>query len=63
VRAPEQGTAPKVYYRGVYQAELDPTRTKIANDGMIWADTTENHPTLTHVMAEHSSTQVTCSTA
>ena len=59
VRAPEQGTAPKVYYRGVDQAALDPTRTKIANDGMIWADTTENHPTLTHVMAKHSSTQVT----
>ena len=63
VRAPEQGTAPKVYYRGVDQAALDPTRTKIANDGMIWADTTENHPTLTHVMAEHSSTQVTGRTA
>ena len=30
---------------------------------MIWADTTENHPTLTHVMSEHSSTQVTGRTA
>lgn len=63
VRAPEQGTSPKVYYRGVDQAALDPTRTKIAEDGMIWADTTKDHPTLTHVMAEHSGTQVTGRTA
>lgn len=63
VRAPEQGTSPKVYYRGVDQAALDPTRTKIADDGMIWADTTKDHPTLTHVMAEHSGTQVTGRTA
>ncbi|MGA0217720.1 MAG: 4Fe-4S dicluster domain-containing protein, partial [Ilumatobacteraceae bacterium] len=63
VRAPEQGTSPKVYYRGVDQAALDPTRTKIANDGMIWADTTKDHPTLTHVMAEHSGNQVTGRTA
>jgi len=39
VRAPEQNTKPKVYYRGADQASLDPTRTAIANDGMIWADT------------------------
>jgi len=39
VRAPEQNTRPKVYYRGADQASLDPTRTAIANDGMIWADT------------------------
>ena len=38
VRAPEQNTKPKVYYRGADQASLDPTRTAIANDGMIWAD-------------------------
>jgi len=63
VRAPEQGTSPKVYYRGVDQAALDPTRTKIADDGMIWADTTKDHPTLTHVMAEHSGNQVTGRTA
>ncbi|MGI9605904.1 MAG: 4Fe-4S dicluster domain-containing protein [Acidimicrobiales bacterium] len=46
VRAPEQNTKPKVYYRGADQASLDPTRTAIANDGMIWADTTEQHPTV-----------------
>ncbi len=51
VRAPEQNTKPKVYYRGADQASLDPTRTAIANDGMIWADTlrgttTKNHPSL-----------------
>ena len=43
--------SPKVYYRGADQASLDPTRTAIANDGMIWADTItgthdKNHPTI-----------------
>ncbi len=42
VRAPEQNTKPKVYYRGADQASLDPTRSAIANDGMIWADTLKN---------------------
>ncbi len=46
VRAPEQNTKPKVYYRGASQASLDPTRTAIANDGMIWADTTPDHPSV-----------------
>ena len=46
VRAPEQNTKPKVFYRGADQASLDPTRTAIANDGMIWADTTPQHPTV-----------------
>ncbi len=51
VRAPEQNTKPKVYYRGADQASLDPTRTAIANDGMIWADTLrdtsdKNHPSV-----------------
>jgi len=46
VRAPEQGTRPKVYYRGADQASLDPLRTAIPADGLIWADTTEHHPTL-----------------
>ena len=45
VRAPEQNTKPKVYYRGADQASLDPTRTAIPADGMIWADTTPGHPT------------------
>jgi Fe-S-cluster-containing dehydrogenase component/formate-dependent nitrite reductase membrane component NrfD len=46
VRAPEQGTNPKVYYRGADQASLNPLRTAIAKDGMIWADTTPAHPTV-----------------
>lgn len=51
VRAPEQNTKPKVFYRGADQASLDPTRTAIANDGMIWADTLKDnldkvHPTV-----------------
>ena len=50
VRSPEQGTNPKVYYRGAEQAALDPTRSSIANDGMIWADTTHNHASITSTM-------------
>ncbi len=51
VRAPEQNTKPKVYYRGADQASLDPTRTAIAADGMIWAETLRNgsgarHPSI-----------------
>ena len=45
VRSPEQQTLPKVHYRGADQASLDPLRTAIATDGMIWADTTPQHPT------------------
>ena len=45
VRAPEQGTLPKVHYLGADPASLDPLRTAIADDGMIWADTTPQHPT------------------
>lgn len=63
VRAPEQGTNPKVFYRGVDQASLDPTRTMLAADGMIWADTTPDHPTITPVMAEHSGSGVVARTA
>jgi len=62
VRAPEQGTNPKVFYRGVDQASLDPTRTTIPNDGMIWADTTPDHPTLTDTMIEHSGSGVVART-
>jgi len=62
VRAPEQGTNPKVFYRGVDQASLDPTRTIIRADGLIWADTTPDHPTITPVMAEHSGTGVVART-
>jgi Fe-S-cluster-containing dehydrogenase component/formate-dependent nitrite reductase membrane component NrfD len=46
VRAPEQGTKPHVFYKGADEAALDPLRTRIADDGMIWADTTPDHPTL-----------------
>ena len=46
VKTPEQGTKPHVFYKGVDQAALDPLRTKIADDGMIWAETTEHHPTV-----------------
>jgi formate-dependent nitrite reductase membrane component NrfD len=35
----------------------------IANDGMIWADTTPDHPTITPLMAEHSGTGVVSRTA
>jgi len=45
VRAPEQNTQPKVYYKGAHMASLDPLATSISADGMIWADTTEHHPT------------------
>ena len=48
VRAPEQNTLPKVYYRGADAASLDPLQTAIADDGMIWADTTSRHPTAVH---------------
>lgn len=46
VRAPEQGTRPKVFYKGADEASLVPTLTRIAPDGMIWADTTPDHPTV-----------------
>ena len=46
VRAPEQGTQPKLFYKGAAQAALDPTRTAIAPDGMSGAETTADHPTL-----------------
>ncbi|MCP4958089.1 MAG: polysulfide reductase NrfD [Actinomycetia bacterium] len=51
VRSPEQNTNPKVYYRGANQAALDPLRSHIPGDGLIWADTTPNHPTPPHVDA------------
>ncbi|NNE11393.1 MAG: polysulfide reductase NrfD [Ilumatobacter sp.] len=63
VRAPEQGTNPKVFYRGASQASLDPTRSRIADDGMIWADTTPSHSTITGTMAEHSGVGVVARTA
>jgi Fe-S-cluster-containing dehydrogenase component/formate-dependent nitrite reductase membrane component NrfD len=63
VRAPEQGTNPKVFYRGVDQASLDPTRSMISGDGMIWADTTPDHSTITPTMAAHSGTGVMARTA
>jgi Fe-S-cluster-containing dehydrogenase component len=46
VRAPEQGTRPKLFYKGAAPESLEPTRTAIAPDGMIWAERTAHHPTL-----------------
>ncbi len=43
VRSPEQGTKPKLFYKGAHPAALDPTRSSIAEDGMIWAETTPGH--------------------
>lgn len=63
VRAPEQGTNPKVYYRGADQASLDPLRTIIKPDGMIWADTTQDHPTMTAAMAHENETAIAARTA
>jgi formate-dependent nitrite reductase membrane component NrfD len=62
VRAPEQGTRPKVFYRGVSQAALDPTRAIIRPDGMIWADTTPDHSTITATMAAHSPDEIAART-
>ncbi len=63
VRAPEQGTNPRVFYRGVDQASLDPTRTAIKSDGMIWAETTPSHPTLSPIQIEHSGEGIVARTA
>jgi len=49
VRSPEQGTSPKVVYKGASPASLDPLASSIADDGMIWTDTTPGHPTPTPV--------------
>ena len=46
VRAPEQGTKPHVFYKGADEAALDPLRTVIRPDGLIWAQTTPDHPTM-----------------
>jgi Fe-S-cluster-containing dehydrogenase component len=35
VRSPEQHTNPKLFYKGADQASLDPTRSRIAGDGLI----------------------------
>jgi Fe-S-cluster-containing dehydrogenase component/formate-dependent nitrite reductase membrane component NrfD len=46
VRSPEQGTNPQLFYKGADQASLDPLRSRIAEDGMIWADRTPAHSSL-----------------
>ncbi|MHB8293863.1 MAG: 4Fe-4S dicluster domain-containing protein, partial [Acidimicrobiales bacterium] len=46
VRAPEQGTRPKLFYKGADQASLVPTETRIAKDGMIWSRTAPDHSDL-----------------
>ncbi len=71
VRSPEQGTNPKVFYRGADQASLDPLRTTIKNDGMIWADTLQGngvdggyarHPSLTETQVEEAERAVVART-
>jgi len=63
VRAPEQGTNPKVFYRGADQASLDPTRSAIGSDGMIWADTTPSHSTISPVQISQNPSSVVARTA
>ncbi len=63
VRAPEQGTNPKVFYRGADQASLDPLRTTIRPDGMIWADTTADHPALSTVQVDEAERALVARTA
>ncbi|HEX6568561.1 MAG TPA: NrfD/PsrC family molybdoenzyme membrane anchor subunit, partial [Acidimicrobiales bacterium] len=63
VRAPEQGTRPKLFYKGADQASLDPTRTAIAADGMIWAETTADHPTPPVPDREHQVARTAYTTA
>ena len=46
VRAPEQNTRPKVYYRGADQSVLDPLQAQVADDGLIWAEASADHPTV-----------------
>jgi len=62
VRAPEQGTKPHVFYKGADEAALDPLRTRINDDGMIWADTTEHHPTVPADLGHHEA-QIVARTA
>lgn len=63
VRSPEKGTNPKVYYRGADQASLDPLRTAISSDGMVWADQTPSHNTLSPVQQAHSENSLVARTA
>jgi len=44
VRAPEQGTNPNLFYKGVEQANLDPLGAKVYSDGFIWRDTPDPAP-------------------
>jgi formate-dependent nitrite reductase membrane component NrfD/NAD-dependent dihydropyrimidine dehydrogenase PreA subunit len=44
VRSPEQGTKPKVFYKGAVSEALDPLQSVIANDGMIFTETKDDHP-------------------
>lgn len=54
VRTPEQGTRPKLFYKGADEASLDPLRSAIAVDGMIWADTSVHHPSVDVSLATRS---------
>lgn len=41
VRAPEQGTGPNVFYKGVEGSSLDPTRSAKLSDSGVWRDSPE----------------------
>ncbi len=41
VRAPEQGTGPNVFYKGVDEAALDPARSGSLDDSGVWRDAPE----------------------
>jgi Fe-S-cluster-containing dehydrogenase component/formate-dependent nitrite reductase membrane component NrfD len=62
VRAPEQNTRPKLFYKGVDPAAIDPTRSAIAADGMVWAETTRGHLTVP-VIDDESLARTTYTTA
>ncbi len=38
VRAPEQGTKPNLFYKGVEEANIDPLRAEPLEDGGVWRD-------------------------
>ena len=44
VRAPEQGTRPKLWYKGVEQANLDPIMAEVRAGSMIWRDDPDPAP-------------------
>jgi Fe-S-cluster-containing dehydrogenase component/formate-dependent nitrite reductase membrane component NrfD len=41
VRAPEQGTNPNLFYKGVEEANIDPLHARPLTDGGVWRDPTD----------------------